>query len=67
MVLVAIAVSTNASVANVNAIHAGQLDAGLAGAQSVTQGYNGQGKFVGNKKDKERLFVVAAAANQFSP
>ena len=30
--LIAIAVSTNASVANVNAIHAGQLDAGLAGA-----------------------------------
>ena len=29
--LVAIAVSTNASVANMNAIHAGQLDAGLAG------------------------------------
>ncbi|MEK9751817.1 MAG: TAXI family TRAP transporter solute-binding subunit, partial [Rhodospirillaceae bacterium] len=39
--LVAIAVSTNASVANMNAIHAGQLDAGLAGAQSVAQGYNG--------------------------
>ena len=33
--LVAIAVSTNASVANMNAIQAGQLDAGLAGAQSV--------------------------------
>ncbi len=55
--LVAIAVSTNASVANVNAIHAGQLDAGLAGAQSVTQGYNGQGKFVGNKKDKIRVIA----------
>ena len=55
--LVAIAVSTNASVANVNAIQAGQLDAGLAGAQSVTQGYNGQGKFVGNKKDKIRVIA----------
>ncbi len=55
--LVAIAVSTNASVANVNAIHAGQLDAGLAGAQSVTQGYNGQGKFVGNKRDKIRVIA----------
>jgi len=55
--LVAIAVSTNASVANVNAIHAGQLDAGLAGAQSVTQGYNGEGKFVGNKKDKIRVIA----------
>ena len=55
--LVAIAVSTNASVANMNAIHAGQLDAGLAGAQSVTQGYNGTGKFVGNKKDKVRVIA----------
>ncbi len=55
--LVAIAVSTNASVANMNAIHAGQLDAGLAGAQSVTQGYEGTGKFVGNKKDKVRVIA----------
>ena len=55
--LVAIAVSTNASVANMNAIHAGQLDAGLAGAQSVAQGYAGEGKFVGNKKDKVRVIA----------
>jgi len=55
--LVAIAVSTNASVANVNAIQAGQLDAGLAGAQSVVQSYNGEGKFVGNKKDKIRVIA----------
>jgi len=55
--LVAIAVSTNASVANMNAIHAGQLDAGLAGAQSVTQGYEGTGKFVGNKKDRVRVIA----------
>jgi TRAP transporter TAXI family solute receptor len=55
--LVAIAVSTNASVANVNAIHAGQLDAGLAGAQSVVQGYKGEGKFVGSKKDKIRAIA----------
>ncbi len=55
--LIAIAVSTNASVANVNAIHAGQLDAGLAGAQSVTQGYEGTGKFVGNKKDNIRIIA----------
>ena len=55
--LVAIAVSTNASVANMNAIHAGQLDAGLAGAQSVTQGYEGTGKFVGNKKDNVRVIA----------
>lgn len=53
--LVAIAVSTNASVANVNAIDAGQLDAGLAGAQSVTQGYNGEGKFEGNPKKNIRM------------
>ena len=55
--LVAIAVSTNASVANVNAIDAGQLDAGLAGAQSVTQGYNGEGKFVGAKKSNIRMIA----------
>ncbi|MEO0622369.1 MAG: TAXI family TRAP transporter solute-binding subunit [Pseudomonadota bacterium] len=55
--LVAIAVSTNASVANVNAIHAGQLDAGLAGAQSVTQGYEGQGKFDGNPKENIRVIA----------
>ena len=55
--LVAIAVSTNASVANMNAIQAGQLDAGLAGAQSVVQGYRGEGKFVGNKKDKVRAIA----------
>ncbi|MBO6946617.1 MAG: TAXI family TRAP transporter solute-binding subunit [Rhodospirillales bacterium] len=53
--LVAIAVSTNASVANVNAIDAGQLDAGLAGAQSVAQGYNGEGKFEGNPKKNIRM------------
>ncbi|MEM9761516.1 MAG: TAXI family TRAP transporter solute-binding subunit [Pseudomonadota bacterium] len=55
--LVAIAVSTNASVANVNAIDAGQLDAGLAGAQSVTQGYNGEGKFDGNPKKNIRVIA----------
>ncbi len=55
--LVAIAVSTNASVANVNAIDAGQLDSGLAGAQSVTQGYNGEGKFEGNPKKKLRMIA----------
>ncbi|MEL6766702.1 MAG: TAXI family TRAP transporter solute-binding subunit [Pseudomonadota bacterium] len=55
--LVAIAVSTNASVANVNAIDAGQLDAGLAGAQSVTQGFNGEGKFDGNPKKNIRVIA----------
>lgn len=43
--------------ANVNAIDAGQLDAGLAGAQSVTQGYNGEGKFVGNKRSNIRVIA----------
>jgi len=55
--LVAIAVSTNASVYNMNAVHAGDLDAGLAGAQSVTQGFEGTGKFKGNKKDKVRIIA----------
>ena len=55
--LVAIAVSTNASVFNMNAVHAGNLEAGLAGAQSVTQGYEGSGKFKGNKKDKVRIIA----------
>ena len=55
--LVAIAVSTNASVFNMNAVHAGNLEAGLAGAQSVTQGYEGTGKFKGNKKDKVRIIA----------
>ncbi len=55
--LVAIAVSTNASVANVNAIHAGQLDAGLAGAQSVVQGYKGEGKFTGSPKTNIRAIA----------
>jgi TRAP-type uncharacterized transport system substrate-binding protein len=36
--LVAIAVSTNASVFNMNAVQAGNLEAGLAGGQSVAQG-----------------------------
>ena len=59
--LVAIAVSTNASVFNMNAVHAGNLEAGLAGAQSVTQGYEGTGKFKGNKKDKVRIIFILEA------
>ncbi len=55
--LVAIAVSTNASVANVNAVDAGQLDAGLAGAQSVVQGYKGEGKFEGSAKKNLRAIA----------
>ena len=55
--LVAIAVSTTASVFNANAIQEGSLDAGLAGAQTVVQSYNGEGKFVNNKKDKIRVIA----------
>ena len=54
--LVAIAVSTTASVFNATA-QAGSLDAGLAGAQTVVQSYNGEGKFVDNKKDKIRVIA----------
>ncbi len=52
--LVAIAISTNASVANMNAVNSGQLDAGLAGAQVVAQGFNGTGKFAGKAKENLR-------------
>jgi TRAP transporter TAXI family solute receptor len=55
--LVAIAVSTTASVYNVTAIQAGNLDAGLAGAATVYESYNGVGKFEGNKKDKIRVIA----------
>ena len=55
--MVAIAVSTTASVFNANAIQEGSLDAGLAGAQTVVQSYNGEGKFVNNKKDKIRVIA----------
>ena len=55
--LVAIAQSTNASVANVNAIQAGQMEAGLSGAATVFESYNGVGKFEGNKKDKIRVIA----------
>ncbi|MDH3314755.1 MAG: TAXI family TRAP transporter solute-binding subunit [Betaproteobacteria bacterium] len=55
--LVAIAVSTNASVANVNSIQAGQLEAGLSGAATIYESYNGVGKFEGNRKDKIRVIA----------
>jgi len=55
--LVAIAVSTTASVYNVNAVHAGTLDAGLAGAASVYESYIGIGKFEGDAKDKIRVIA----------
>jgi hypothetical protein len=55
--LVAIAVSTTASVYNVTAVDAGNLDAGLAGAASVYESFNGVGKFEGNKKPKIRVIA----------
>ena len=57
--LVAIAVSTTASVFNANAIQAGSLDAGLAGAQTVVQSYKGEGKFVNNKKIKSASLQIS--------
>ena len=56
--LVAIAVSTNASVANMNAVHSGQLDAGLAGGLAVADGFAGTGKFVGNARFKVRAIAA---------
>ncbi|MCB1547811.1 MAG: TAXI family TRAP transporter solute-binding subunit [Hyphomicrobiaceae bacterium] len=43
--LVAIAQSSNASVANVTAVQTGQMESGLAAADIVFQAYNGLGKF----------------------
>ena len=56
--LVAIAVSTNASVANMNAVHSGQLEAGLVGAQIVSDGFDGVGKFAGKPRDKVRAIAT---------
>lgn len=55
--LVAIAVSTNASVANVNAIQEGTLDAGLSGSDIVYWSYNGLDKFEGDPKNKLRVIA----------
>ena len=55
--LVAIAVSTHASVANVNAIQSGRLDAGLSGSFTIYEAYNGVGRFEGKKKEKLRALT----------
>jgi len=55
--LVAIAQSTNASVANVTAIQKGNMEAGLAGAQTVFEAFSGSPKFKGQKYDKIRLIA----------
>ena len=55
--LVAVALSTNASVANVQAVNDGSMEAGLAGADTVYEAYNGLGAFRG--KPLENLRVIA--------
>jgi hypothetical protein len=54
--LVAIAQSSNASVANVTAIQSGQAESGLASADIVFQAFNGQGRF-DKKFDKVRVIA----------
>lgn len=55
--LVAMAQSTNASAHNVNAIQAGQMEAGLSGAATLHFAYNGIGKFEGNAKPDLRVIA----------
>ena len=55
--LVAMAQSTNASAHNVNAIQAGQMEAGLSGAATLHFAYHGTGKFEGNAKKDLRVIA----------
>lgn len=55
--LVAIAQSTNASAHNVNAIQAGQMEAGLSGAATLHFAYNGIGAFEGNARPDLRVIA----------
>lgn len=55
--LVAMAQSTNASAHNVNAIQAGQMEAGLSGAATLHFAYNCIGKFEGNAKSDLRVIA----------
>lgn len=55
--LVAIAQSTNASAHNVNAIQAGQMEAGLSGAATLHFAYHGVGKYEGNAKPDLRVIA----------
>ena len=55
--LVAMAQSTNASAHNVNAVQAGQMEAGLTGAATLHFAYNGVGVFEGNKKPDVRVIA----------
>lgn len=54
--LVAIAQSTNASVANVTGVQNGTMESGLASADIVYQAFNGEGKF---EKKYDKLRVIA--------
>ena len=54
--LVAIAQTTNASVANVTGVQGGQMESGLAAADIVYQAFNGQGRF-DRKYDKLRVIA----------
>ena len=55
--LIAMAQSTNASAHNVNAIQAGQMEAGLSGAATLHFAYHGIGKFEGNAKPDLRIIA----------
>lgn len=55
--LVAMAQSTNASAHNVNAVQAGQMEAGLSGAATLHYAYNGIEKFKGNAKPDLRIIA----------
>ena len=55
--LVAMAQSTNASAHNVNAIQAGQMEAGLSGAATLHFAYHGIDKFEGNAKKDLRIIA----------
>ena len=55
--LVAVAQSSNASVANATAVQSGQIESGLASADIVYQAYNGEGKFQGKPFDKLRVIA----------
>jgi len=56
--LVAIAQSSNASVANATGVQSGQMESGLAIAGIVHTAYNGQGRFKGKAK-YDKLRVIA--------
>lgn len=55
--LVAMAQSTTASVYNCNAVHAGDLEAGMTSSAQLYAAYHGKDKFEGNPKNKLRFFA----------